>query len=169
MRINATIDYPGSPQQVASMLANPEYLRARVTYGGATIEQSDVVGNPEEGFTATTRGKLPSSTIPQQVRGFVGDSLEVRQVEAWEPADANGQRRGTIVIEISGAPVRLTGTRRISPNADGQTCTDSIEGELKASIPLLGPSIEQAAAPAVYAAIEAERKAAAIWLEAGAG
>jgi len=167
MRITATIDYPGSPQQVAAMLANPEYLRARVTLGGATLEQADVVGSAEDEFTATTRGKIPSDTIPQHMRGFVGNSLEIRQVEAWEAPAADGRRIGTVVIEISGAPVRLTGTRRITPSADGKSCTDQIEGELKAAVPLLGPSIEQAAAPAVYAAIDAERKAAENWLQAG--
>lgn len=164
MRITATIDYPGSPEQVAQMLANPEYLRSRVTLGGATLEQADVVGGASGEFTATTRGRVPSETIPQHMRGFVGNSLEIRQVEAWQPADGQGRRIGTVVIEISGAPVRLTGTRRLVPSADGQSCTDHIEGELKASVPLLGPSIEQAAAPAVYAAIDAERKAASAWL-----
>lgn len=164
MRITDKIDYPGSPELVAKMLADPEYLRSRVTLGGATVEQADVVGDPAGEFTATTRGKIPSNTIPQHMRGFVGNSLEIRQVEAWQPADAQGRRIGTVVIEISGAPVRLTGTRRITPSADGRSCTDHIEGELKASVPLLGPSIEQAAAPAVYAAIDAERKAATAWL-----
>lgn len=164
MRITAQIDYPGSPQQVSAMLADPEYLRSRVTLGGATLEQADVVGEAIGEFTATTRGRIPSDMIPQQVRGFVGNSLEIRQVEAWQAPEPDGRRIGTIVIEISGAPVRLTGTRRITPSEDGKTCTDHVEGELKASIPLLGPSIEQAAAPAVYAAIEAERKAAATWL-----
>src|SRR5690625_7622045 len=83
-----------------------------------------------------TRGKIPSDTIPQHMRGFVGDSLEIRQVEAWEAPAAGGRRIGTVVIEISGAPVRLTGTRRITPSADGKSCTDQIEGELKAAVPL---------------------------------
>src|SRR5690625_1284600 len=138
MRITAQIDYPGTPQEVGAMLADPEYLRSRVTLGGAKLEQADVVGEAAGAFTATTRGRVPSTTIPQQVRGSVGDSLEIRQVEAWQAADSSGRRIGTVVIEISGAPVRLTGTRRITPPSDATTCPDDIASGLKASIPLLG-------------------------------
>lgn len=163
MRITAEIHYPAPSEDVARMLATEEYLRQRITLGGATVDQVNVVGTPEEGFTATTRGQLPSDAIPANMRSFVGNTLEIRQVEVWEAPGEDGSRRATVVIEIAGAPVRLTGTRHIRPNEEG-TCSDAVEGQLKASVPLLGPSIEKAAAPAVYAALDAEHKAAQRWL-----
>src|SRR5690625_1766234 len=98
------------------------------------------------------------------MRGRAGDSLELRRVEAWQPEDGQGRRIGTGVIEISGAPGRVPDTRRLVPSADGHSCTDHSDGEDKECGTLLGPSIEQAAAPAVYAAIDAERRAASAWL-----
>src|SRR5690625_3683068 len=110
MRITAQIDYPGTPPVVGAMLADPEYLRSRVTLGGARREQADVVGEAAGAFTATTRGRVPPTTIPQQVRGFVGDSLEIRQVEAWRAADASGRRIGTGTGRAAGrAPIWRAG------------------------------------------------------------
>ena len=60
------------------------------------------------------------SAVPGQVRQLVGDHLEVRQAEAWEPA-REGRHVGTVAVEIAGAPVRMTGSLRLEPTADGGT------------------------------------------------
>ena len=51
-----------------------------------------------------------------------------------EAAGADG-RPGTVVVEITGAPVRLTGTMRLVAEADGST-THHFDGDLKASVPV---------------------------------
>jgi Protein of unknown function (DUF2505) len=59
--------------------------------------------------------------------------------------------------------VRLTGTVTLSPDgADGSVLV--YDGELKASVPLFGAVIEQAAVGAVRSALEAEQDAGARWL-----
>jgi hypothetical protein len=68
-----------------------------------------------------------------------------------------------VVVEISGAPVRLTGTVTLSPDGtDGSRIT--YDGDLKASVPLFGSAIEQAAVGAVRSALQAEQDAGARWL-----
>jgi hypothetical protein len=70
-----------------------------------------------------------------------------------------------VVVEIAGAPVRLTGTVTLAPEGtDGAVLT--YDGELKASVPLFASAVEQAAAGAVRSALQSEQDAGARWLAA---
>lgn len=162
MHLSVQAQYDATVERVAAMLADPAFVEAKVRASGATAQQVDVVGTSDEPFTVTTRRQMPTTSIPSQFRSFVGASLEVRQVEAWEGPES-GARRGTVVVEITGAPVRLTGTMHLGPGSDGGTA-HRYEGELKASIPLFGAAVEEALATAVREAIAAEERVATGWL-----
>jgi hypothetical protein len=164
VHVRVELRFAAPAPAVAEMLADVGYARARVEASGAHVEQADVTGSPAGAFTVTTRRSLPTDQIPAQARSFVGSTLEVRQVEAWEaPARDDGTRHGTVVVEISGAPVRLTGTVTLAPDGSGGSRV-TYDGELKASVPLFGSAIEQAAVGAVRSALEAEQDAGARWL-----
>ena len=62
----------------------------------------------------TTRRSLPTDQIPSHLRGFVGNSIDVRQVEAWEPLPPTA-RGGHGAPGHRGAPVRLSGRTRLVP------------------------------------------------------
>ena len=163
MHLRVTFALPASPAAVAEMLADPAYVEAKVRASGAIEQQVDVV--PAEGgaFTVTTRRALPTDQIPANLRAFVGSQIDVRQVEAWEAADRDGGRAGTVVVEIAGAPVRLTGSVRLV--VDGQSAAIDYEGELKAAIPLFGGAVEEAAGRAIRSALGAEEGVARRWLQ----
>lgn len=165
MHLHVKLRYSAPVSAVATMLADREYGRARVAASGAIVHHVDVVDGADGAFTVTTRRSMPTDQIPANIRVFVGTNLEVRQVEAWEEPGAGG-RRGTVVVEIFGAPVRLTGTIRLEPDADADTDTSVLtyEGEVKAGVRLFGAAIEEATARAVRAALEAEQQAGNRWL-----
>ena len=50
-------------------------------------------------------------------------------------------------------PVALTGTIDLTPSAKG--ATQEVRADLKAKVPLIGGTIEKAAAPAILAGIDA--------------
>lgn len=162
MHLSAQARYEAGVDRVGAMLADEEFVAAKVRASGALSQQVDVVGTRDEAFTVTTRRQMPTTGIPAQFRSLVGASLEVRQVEAWEAAQPDG-RRGTVVVEITGAPVRMTGTMRLTAEPDGTT-THRLDGELKASLPLFGSAVEEATAEAVQAAFAAEERTARTWL-----
>lgn len=162
MHLSVQARYPAEPERVAAMLADPAFVEAKVRASGALAQQVDVVGTDRSAFTVTTRRQMPSTGIPAQFRSLVGSTLEVRQVEAWEPP-GDGDRRGTVVVEITGAPVRLSGTLRLVAGGDGTT-TQLVDGELKASVPLFGAAVEDATASAVRAAVAAEERTGTAWL-----
>ncbi|GAB4086787.1 hypothetical protein GCM10028784_34170 [Myceligenerans cantabricum] len=169
MHLTVDLTYPASTNDVSAMLADERFVRWRSertvragTPGGGTVEQVNVTGSVDGGFTVVVRRTLATDQIPAQARSFVGGALEIRQAEAWE-APANGRRLGTLSVEILGAPVRISGILRLEPRSDGGTAL-RYEGEVKATVPLFGAVVEDAASRAVRTALEAEAEAGRAWL-----
>lgn len=155
MRLRVTHELPADPHVVARLLADPAYVDAKVRASGAHDRHVDVTGSTTEAFTVTTRRSLPTAQIPAHLAGLVGASIEVRQVEAWEAAAPDGARTGTVVVEIVGAPVRVTGRTALAPAGPGTT-TLSYDGDVRAALPIFGAAVEAAAAQAVQTALDAE-------------
>ncbi len=165
MHLSAQARFDADVPSVLAVLADERFVAAKLEASGATTEQVDVVGRADDAFTVTTRRQLPIDDIPPQFRSFVGRTLEVRQVEAWEAPSATATtegRRGTVVVEITGAPVRLSGTLRLVPDDDGAVV--HLDADVRASIPLFGGAVEEAAAGAVRQAFAAEERTVAQWL-----
>ncbi|WP_426592799.1 DUF2505 domain-containing protein [Cellulomonas sp. McL0617] len=163
MRLNVTLDLPTGAHHVARLLSDPEYVHAKVRASGALEQHVDITGSPEAAFTVTTRRSLPTDTIPSHLRSFVGSSIDVRQVEAWEAPESDGSRIGTVALDIVGAPVRLSGRTRLVP-AGPDASIVSYDGELRSTVPLFGAAIENATAGAVRAALEVEQDVARRWI-----
>lgn len=155
MRFDATIDYPADVDTVAAMLADEEFVRRKIAATGA-LESTQEVIREGEAFTVTTRRQLPTDQVPSAFRSLVGQSLDVRLVEAWEAPHPDRSRAGTLSLDIVGAPVRVIGRMSLRPAADGGT-VQSFEGDITASIPFFGKPIEKAASGAVDQVLAVER------------
>ncbi len=163
MNLSAKASFDASPDRVAAMFADLDFVETKVRATGAVVQRADVVGSAAGPFTVTTRREMPTTDVPAQFRALVGGTLEVREVQAWQaPVDGVDGRSGTIVVEVTGAPVRLTGTMRMS--FDGAATIVVIAGDLKASIPFFSSPVEKAIADAMLGAIRAEERAGAAWL-----
>lgn len=169
--MHLTVDqtYTASLDDVSAMLADESFVRWRAerTIGTGTVEQADVTGSVDSGFTVAVRRTFTTDQIPAQARPFVGDELEIRQAEAWEAA-SGGRRVGTVAVEIPGAPVRVVGTMSLISLPDGGTRL-TYSGEVKASVPLFAGVVEQEAATTIRATLEAEAEAGRAWLSGEAG
>ncbi len=163
MRLNVTLDLPTGAHDAGLMLSNPEYVHAKVRASGALEQHVDITGSPDAAFSVTIRRSLPTDQIPSHLRSFVGNRIDVRQVEAWEAAEPDGSRIGTVLLDIAGAPVRLNGRTRLVP-AGAEASTVTYDGDLKSTLPLFGSTIENAAAGAVRAALEVEQDVARRWI-----
>ncbi len=160
MQFTAEIRYSAAPDAVFAMLLDPVFQN-RVSAATGALDQSVDIEPAGGGATITTTRKLPADDLPDFVRRFVGETLEVMRVDHWGPA-SDGRRDGTVVVEITGAPVRLTGTITLAAQ-DGGT-VEQLAGELKASLPLVGGKVEKAAEPAMRAAIAKEQEVGDAWL-----
>ena len=115
-----------------------------------------------DGARVVTQRELPADDLPDFARSIVGDKLSVTETYDWGGAGGDGSRDGTLVVEVAGAPVALRAKVRLAPAGGGTSMT--INGDLKASIPLLGGRVEKAAAPAVVDAIHGEKRTGQRWL-----
>ncbi len=163
MQLHVTIDLPTDVRRAAHLLADPEYVHAKVRASGAVEQHVDVTGTADDAFTVTTRRALPTDQIPAHLRGFVGDRIDVRQVEAWEAPAADGTRTGTVVVEIAGAPVRVTGRTSLTSVSQGAARV-VYDGEVRAALPLFAAAVEEAAGAAVRATLAGEQAVATRWL-----
>ena len=161
MNIECEISYAADPVAVSAMTFDREFQSRKCRATGALDFTVDVVASATETVVRTTRD-LPTNDFPDFVRSMVGDRLKVSEVDTWGSAGADGSRTGTVVVTVASTPIRFDGTLTLSPAARGATAR--LRGELKAGVPLFGGKIEQAAAPAVTAAMSAEERTAAQWL-----
>ena len=170
MHLTVDLTFPANLDDVSAMFADESFVRWRAQRSTGSVhgavEQTDVTGTADDGFTVVVRRTLPSDIIPVQARPFVGAHLQIRQAEAWEAAD-DGRRAGTVAVEILGAPVRVTATAVLTALPDGGTRL-TYAGEVRATVPLFGAVIEEAAVSAVRTTLETEAEAGRDWL-AGRG
>ncbi|MCC2312886.1 DUF2505 domain-containing protein [Cellulomonas sp. zg-B12] len=163
MQLHVTIDLPTDVHTAARLLADPAYVDAKVRASGAVEQQVDVTGTAAGAFTVTTRRAVPTEQIPAHMHALVGARIDVRQVEAWEAPLADGSRTGTVVVEIAGAPVRVTGRTSLTA-ARPDLARVTYDGEVRAALPLFAAAVEEAAGAAVRTALRAEQEVAARWL-----
>jgi hypothetical protein len=162
VRVEDRIRYPASPAEVAEMLADPEFVERKCAATGALSHTAKVDGTADGAFTVTTTRTMPTGDLPEVARKLVGSTLELRQVEVWEAAGPDGERDGTVSVDVVGAPMRLRGTLRLAP--DGSGTVETLAGDLTASVPLLGGRLEKAAEPAFLAGVRKEHEVGSAWL-----
>lgn len=161
MRITETITYDATPDEVYEMKTDPAFQERKCVEAGAVRHDVEVT-SVGQGARVVTRRDLPTDDLPDFVKSIVGAHLTVTETYEWLGAAADGSRDGRVTVEAAGAPVALRGTVAIRPVATGTSLT--IDGDLRASIPLLGGKIEKAAAPAFIRAIQREEESGRLWL-----
>lgn len=165
VRLDVLLRYPGDPQRVAQLLADPAVLDRLLTASDALSHEVDVQGGPEGRFVVTIERVLPTDELPEMARRFVGASMRLRQVDTWEAPAADGSRTGTTELQVPGAPVTATATTGLRPVRTGVVpgrgvhTEHSVSGTLTAAVPLLGGKIERVAEePVVRALRDQERE-----------
>ena len=161
MKISATFDYPATPQEVFAMLADEDFQARKCLATGALGHSVSVRAQGDRTVIVSSRD-LPTDNFPDFVKSFVGATLAVTETQDWGPADPNGARQGRLTVDLDGVPMDLAGTLSLAPAGRGSV--ESVDGDLKARIPLLGGKIERAAAPAIESAMRAEQETGQAWL-----
>ena len=162
MKISAIIDYAATPDEVFAMLADEDFQNHKCVATGSRRHAVSIWVQDDRTVIVSTRD-MPSDGFPSFVKGMVGETLAVTETQDWGPPGADGVRHGRLSVAIEGAPVELHAV--LSLAMDGEGTVETIEGDLKARIPLIGNKIEQAAAPAIQSAIRVESKTGKAWLE----
>lgn len=162
MKFTHEHQFHASMDEVARMLASDDFVNRRGVASGADRADAVVDGEPTGAFTVSIRRVMPAKSIPSEFQSFVGRELDVKYTEAWEPP-GRAERVGTFVVEIAGAPGRVTGALELKQ--DGDITTLFAVGNATAPVPLVGHMIEKAVSDNVVKAFRAELVVADEWLE----
>lgn len=161
MRLSVEQSLPVRPDELMELMSDEEFVVYRASVESTTVEGSVVDPASDGSLTITLRRTMPATQIPAQVRAFVGSRLEVRHVEVWEPPRP-GRWFGTVAVEITGTPVRMSGTVSLAEAPEG--CTVTYDGTVTASIPLFGAAVEEAAVATLRTVLDAEEGRVRAWL-----
>lgn len=160
MDMHSELRFDADPAAVFEMLTDEKYI-ARKTQAANAVDHRVTVTRDGERVTIDLTRVMPPD-VPDFVRKFVGNTIDIKQIDTWEGPTADGSRRGTIALEMIGAPVTCTGTMSLTPS--GAATAVTISGKLKAAVPLFGGKIEQAVHQGLMHVAKVEQRVGSEWL-----
>lgn len=154
MNVTKNAAYVLGPDGILEIISEQEFQeeKCRATFA---VEYHASVETRGGRTLVTTERSMPMEHIPDIARGFMGNRLVIHETQEWSGPNAAGLYTAELKIHVEGAPIAGTGRRMISPDDAGGS-HDQIHLVIKASIPLIGRKIEEAAGPPVGAAAEIE-------------
>ncbi|TDW21875.1 DUF2505 domain-containing protein [Kribbella kalugense] len=161
MRLSLATSYDASPEEVFAMITDITFQEQ--VFERLQVPSYDVmVGGDGDDLAVQFHWQTRASDVPVVARRFVGHTLELAQYKVWHRADVNGAREADVDGEVTGVPVKVTGTTRIVPA--GRRTTQAFELHITASVPVVGKGLEQVVADAVRVRLEKKFEVAWSWL-----
>ena len=164
MDLRTELYYDADPVVVFAMLIDEAFVARKAQATGAIRHQASVSRDGDRVTVRLLRVMPPE--VPDLIRRFVGETVELDQIDVWEPAAADGSRTGSIRIGMAGEPVTLTSGMTLIRSVGGSSTI--IDAKVKASVPLVGGRIERAVHDAIARAARIEEQVGRAWL-AGEG
>lgn len=156
MRFEHTLRYDASPDEVFAMLGEAVF-REQVCEAQHATEATATVDGVDDTMSVAVDQRRPSEGIPSFAKKFVGDTIHILQREEWSSAtDA------TLDVTIPGKPGHLKGTITLRPDGDGTV--ETVSGDLKVAIPLVGGRIEVLVGELLEHALQTEHRVGTAWL-----
>jgi len=152
-KTSASMNLNGDAEAAYAVLIDPGYVQEKNEKTGG----SDVNVTVDGDVVKVTRN-LPAPPIAQKISG---PTIASDETTTWGPADADGNRTGTLVVDLGGK-VKMNGTLTLAANGDTSSLT--IDMDIKASVPFIGGKIEGDAIKQFERAVAAEEPIANAWL-----
>lgn len=160
MDLHSELRYDADPYAVFGMLTDEEFIAAKASAAKALRHEVSVTRDGDRATIELVRIMPPD--VPDFVRKFVGETIDIKQTDVWEAAEPDGSRDGRITLEMVGMPVSCQGTMRLQATGSGTTVT--ISGTIKATVPLFGGKIEDAVHQGLSEAAKIEERVGREWL-----
>ena len=162
MDVTTELHYPSASVDQVYALALDEDFRAAVCVATGALQHQVDVRRADDGSASVTVRRTMPADVPDFVRRFVGETIEIVQTEIWAPAAGAVRRQADLAVQIVGQPAALRGSLTIDASAHG--AREMVRGELKVSIPLFGKKIETEIAHGILAAARKEEEVGRRWL-----
>jgi Protein of unknown function (DUF2505) len=157
MKFSHELRYDATPDQVYGMLVDSAFREEVCESATATVRHAVEVTTSGDTATVTVEQVQPTRGIPSFARKFVGDEIRVLQTETW-----SSPTRASLLVEIPGKPGKLSGTVALA--ADGEQTVETVAGDLKVGIPMVGGKLEGLISDLLKHALRHEEKVGRAWL-----
>ena len=149
-RLTYDLTYDAPLTDVGEMLMEQSF-RERVCDAQGALRRSVSIDPAGGGMKVVVDMVLPATGIPGFAKKFVGDEINLVQVEQWSDIET-----GEVEVTIPGKPGQMTGTIRVRES--GGTTTETVDMEVRVNIPLVGGKIESLIADLLRKALKAENR-----------
>lgn len=162
MELKLSASYDATPEEVFAIITDATFREQACERTKALSYDVKVTQSGGDTVVRVQR-EMPSNTVPDIARKFVGQTLMVVQTETWHPAKPDGSRDADVTGEISNTPVTLKGTAAI--RSDGAKTVQAIDLDVKVAVPLIGKKIEPFVVDAIRSGLTKEHELAREWHE----
>lgn len=156
MKFSHQITYDAPPADVHTMLADPAF-REKVCAAMRSVEHDVSIEPDGSGMRVVVDQTQPAHGIPSFAKKFVGDQIQIIQREQWKNTAS-----ASLVIEIPGKPGHMDGS--IALEGDGEGTVETVSGDLRVKIPMLGGKLEGLIGDLLGSALRAEERVGRAWL-----
>ncbi len=140
------------------MLADPAF-RDAVCAAMRVLRHEVSVDGAGPGMRVVVDQTQPARGIPPFAQKLVGEEIRIVQTERWSDA-----RHADLEIEVPGKPGTMSGTIVLAPSGTGTGTVQSVTGEVKVKVPLVGGKLEGLVGDLLHSALTAEQRAGRAWL-----
>ena len=147
-KLSYDLTYDAPLTDVGEMLMEPAF-REEVCDAQGVLRHGVTITHEGGGMKVVVDQVQRAAGLPGFAKRLVGDEINLIQTEQWSDIET-----GVVDVVIPGKPGQMRGT--ISLRESGGTTTETVEMEIKVSIPLVGGKIESLIADLLRKALKAE-------------
>jgi hypothetical protein len=148
LKYDLTYDAPLT--EVGEMLMDPPF-REQVLDAQGAIRKTVTIASEGGGMKVVLDSAQAATGLPGFAQRFVGNEINLVQTEHWTDIET-----GSVEVVIPGKPGQMSGTIRLAES--GGTTTETVQMEVRVSIPLVGGKIESLIADLLRKALRAENE-----------
>jgi Protein of unknown function (DUF2505) len=156
MKFLHEMTYDAAPDTVADMLADPAF-RERVCDAMHVLRRDVSIDGSGAGMTVRIDQTQPAKGMPSFAKKIVGEEIQIVQSETW-----TGVTGADLVIEVPGKPGTMNGT--IGLAGRGTQTVETVAGEIRVKVPLVGGRLEGLVRDMLLSALRAEHRVGQAWL-----
>ncbi len=157
MRFNHDLKYDASPAEVHAMLGEPAF-REKVCAAMRALRHEVTITGDADAMSVVIDQTQPAKGVPSFATKFVGSEIQIVQAEEW-----SGTTEADLSVTIPGKPGHLKGTIALTGNGSGTV--ETVTGDIKVNIPLVGGKLEGLIATMLGAALDTEQRVGRAWLD----
>lgn len=139
-KIHEELHYDDSPGKVFALISSGAFQLEIISHlGGKDAELVEESITGDGGVKVVTRQRT-GVELPGFAKKLIPANTTVTQTYVWGKANEDGSRQGTWSADAKGAPVSMGGPTELRTTGSGSVHV--FEGEVKASVPLVGGRLE---------------------------